>query len=52
MTSINDSATIIMQENMEDKKEDNIKITYKNLNDKCDIILEKIKKRKIRQSNK
>ena len=46
------NAAIKMQENLEedDNKETDLSKIYKNLNEQCDVVLEKIKKRKTRQS--
>ncbi len=47
------NTAIKMQENLdleEDNKETDLSKIYKNLNEQCDVVLEKIKKRKTRQS--
>lgn len=52
MTYPSNNAAIIIQENVEEDKKDDVKKAYKNLNEKCDVVLEKIKKRKTRQAKK
>lgn len=52
MTSPGNNTAILIQENVEEEKKDDVKKAYKNLNDKCDVVLEKIKKRKTRQAKK
>lgn len=46
------NVAIKMQDNLdeEDNKETDLSKIYKNLNEQCDVVLEKIKKRKTRQS--
>lgn len=52
MSSGQNTATkiIVSQENNQEESE--LSKAYKNLNEQCDIVLEKIKKRKIRQAKK
>lgn len=51
-STINNTAVLIKENVPKEEEDEELVKAYKNLNDKCDLVLEKIKKRKTRQSKK